>query len=289
MVYYYFRKTRGVCPVKKQLARGFLWVTLFVVALRCYLVFFKIDPKTGFYEQAGLLPILFVLVLAVVNIRITVRWLGVPRSSPPLPFKGSIALGMTAILLGLAVAFSSYEGFYEIFQKNALDRPISLFEELTVIFGVFAAVVFLLQGICFFRRGKGQPGTYLLTLPVLWLLTMVVSRFAGYTDIRTISEQQLFIAVLLCSLLFLTGQVGFITGIKPNLLDRMVVFGSITGMLGLTLAIPRMLAALFGKNPLLGILRPSDLWVVLLMGLYGIFFAWESARESTKKLMWPRI
>lgn len=255
----------------------FAVATALSVGMRCFLKLGFVDSRTGFYEGAGILPTLFLLLLAAGGAGIFLGWIHHEKMGPSHPLKRSIPLGWTAILLGLAVEFSSYQATGDILRKIGGVNTHATFPILSVFFGCLTGLIFLVLG-GMFLTGRGALNVVVLMAPVLWTLTYLVGHFTAYTSLRSISDQQLAVTFFLLLTLFFMSHGGYFSQIRMDHYGRVVVLGYLCAMLAFTLVVPNLLGAALGRFPLQGILRTADELVILICGIYCLLLSAQLER-----------
>ena len=253
--------------------------TLFWRLLQKY---FFIDPQTGFYmgSPVWIFPFWIFLLAAWALYR------GCPRREPGVsatPPTQSIVLGLASILLGLAVEFSSYEGASDIFYQIHGEIPQQLFRYASVATGVVTGLCFLVLGLEYLTGKSGQRAWKgLLSVSVFWQIAYLIERFSLYTSIGTISDQQLFVLLLVCNLLFLSAHAKTAGGVLVAEGWRQAMgYGLFTSLVGVAFLLPLLLKS--GTFPQFSLAEQCVVGAFSLYdGVYGVSLL-RTAQESPKE------
>lgn len=250
---------------------------LLTLILRWILKAVYIDPDTGFYEGAGILPVFFIallLALAVLSLIRSGRGAGFH-----LPSNESCRIiGIFEAVIGLFCGINFIVSFSQTMEilvtPNSSTRTIMGTVVLTFLFGLC-----LLSFLLLAKNHLSSPAKPVFTaiplIPIITFLVWLITKFNAYALVVNISDRLLHILFLLSTLMFLLGYGRILIRYDVQKGLRYAVgFGLTSALTGLNLSIP----SFFYKNnapvfSALGNYTQAENLLILSLSLLQLIFA----------------
>ena len=259
--------------------RSFLLPLPLLILLRAALKLLLIDPATGFYEGAPLLPWAFsaVTVLSVLMIAYA-SW----RESDPgmRVLRGSRTLEIAGFLLGLVILgvgvllLLSLPGDTRVY--NVLPRWMRAAE---YVFAAAAGISLLWIAALSGDSSKASRKGCLSLLVCLWQALYLLERFMSFRQVATVSDQLLETLFWTASLVFWTHHARCLAGEGASR-RRTVALGLAAPVFGIPCAVGRLAALFFTGGEEEGTLPACIL--MLAVALYEAIFAAVCAHSPSE-------
>ena len=250
-------------------------LTLFGLMLRFILKLAYTDPLTGFYADLGFFPMAYTIVLAAGILGMLVlNQLRGPGKDHALSGRGWL-LPILAILSGAALALYMWNGLpnpLEPLSPAINPRFAAILRTVNVVLGYISAGGLIVTGIA--GLSDRIPPGILLTVPPIWQIVLLLSRFNGYHSILHIADYMLIILFMMFASLFYVGHGRIVseTGRKDGR-NYIISTGLCTSACGFLLVIPNYIYMLFTFSPIpVSLFSIYESIYVLLLSSYALAF-----------------
>jgi len=250
-----------------------------LVLARAALKLLFIDPDTGFYQGAPLLPWLFggVTALAVL---LTVFGAASERDAGMRVLRGTCVLEAIGFLLGLALIAVSVmmlirlPGETRIY--NVLPRWMRAAE---YILGILTGLALMLFAALSGDAGRALHKGSLALLICLWQALYLLERFVSFRQVGTASDQMLETLFWTATLVFWTNHARCIAGEGASR-RRTVALALAAALFGVPCAVGQLAAAFLAHAQGDGVILSAAL--MLAVALYEIVFAVVCAHSPSE-------
>ncbi len=257
----------------------FFLPVLVLAALRTALKLLQIDPATGFYEGAPLLPWLFGGLTAAVAALIVFSALTEPDRGMRV-LRGGRLLEVMGFLLGLALLFVSVLMLLQLPGDtrafNVLPRWMRLAE---YVLGVLSGIALLVAAALSGDPSKASRKGMLSLFVCLWQVPFLLERFISFRQVATVSDQLLETLFWTCTLVFWTNHARCIAGEGASR-RRTVALALVAPVFGVPCAVGRLAALFLGAGEEAGALLPAAL--MLIVSIYEAVFAFYCAHSPSE-------
>ena len=262
----------------------FIVGTAVLLVLRLVLKLTMVDPLTGFYTGSTVLPGLFFWLTILVLIALLVLgWVGGRNTSGTVTYSKAFKLftllaGATAIACAVSEGLSIVTAFTDLSLEYMEMSTIAMEALISLVKFVFLALAPLVSGIAFIAIGAGahgdsdgdfRKGAILMLVPVVWQVVLLLVSYMQFTSMRSVSDQQFGIVLILLHAPYLLAFARIFSGIDPEKGCRqLAIFGLPFSCLAIVLAAGSIVASFAGHSVLIA-LSPLQMVYFLFMGLGG--------------------
>lgn len=255
--------------------RVFLISAVLCVLLRVYLHIACIDPATGFYSGGQMIVILYEIVMVAAVAALMVLGLRGKPENPGIAVTPFLRLTMLAASIGALIMAVPVPA--QIMGPSYLptSQAAILLRLFVLSFSPLAtAVMFIYMAVKSKERLAHINGTLML-FPVVWMASVLLTRFMDYTASRHVSDQMLTIVTLALATLFLLPMGRFAGSLTPQKAARQLfAFGLPFGLLAFSncagiLAGPTAFYSGTGEKIQLAFTTP-ECAAFLLLGLFAV-------------------
>lgn len=259
------KKFRPVFTTEAFVLAAALIVTL---PLRTIQYFTVIEGGSGFYTQTNANIIIYAVVLAaataffIVSAFLKRKRVSLETAPQKLP-----GCGIISFLTAAAMLYSAYTE-YSLRNVDASEYSVTStaakiisgpFVTVQAVFGIIAAIFFVLIGVCFVT-GKSSGRFKLLSLtPVIWCILRLIVRFTRTISYLRVSDLALEMITLIFFILFFMAFAQTNSEVEGKGNEwKLTGLGFPGAMFALNLFVPRAVLVLTGKESLLYILSRAD-------------------------------
>ncbi|HCC00756.1 MAG TPA: hypothetical protein DEP42_06035 [Ruminococcaceae bacterium] len=244
------------------------------VVLRTFLVYFCVDPATGFYIGNYSLPMYALNILTLVFV---VLLLVLPLCSKRLSSHSSVpaknmALCFLSIVSAIVLAVYGVERFVQVI---AVSSSAGAF--LDGLFALASAVYFAWQA-AHLRKGTQMHSAALVALiPVLWAILHLIVRWMSFTTIISIPAALFETLQMISFMLFFYYHARSVAEVKNgHEMKGLLSFGLLSVFLGILSTVPQIIASCIGAHNItvdwFSIVLILVLSIYALVQMFSVFF-----------------